>query len=106
MLLFATYFLPGNWIDAKTVTLEAGTLAGLHDGTLVALYPATVQDTVGVVPFAFGKITFFSSHAFSSEVKNFKIQLMVQRHFLQLFGRRLPSASTPVSMVSAVNCET
>ncbi len=51
-----TYFLPGNWIDAQTVRLDAGTLAGLHDGTLVALYPVTVQDTAGILPFAFGKI--------------------------------------------------
>ncbi len=50
------YFLPNNWIDAKTVKLDVGTLTGLHDGTLVALYPVSVQDTAGVVPFAFGKI--------------------------------------------------
>jgi metacaspase-1 len=50
------YFLPSNWIDGQTVKLDVGTLAGLHDGSLVAFYPPSVQDTAGVLPFAFGKI--------------------------------------------------
>lgn len=50
------YFLPSEWVDGQTPRLNIGTLAGLHDGTLVALYPLSVQDTAGVLPLAFGKI--------------------------------------------------
>jgi len=50
------YFLPSEWVDGQTPRLNVGTLAGLHDGTLVAIYPLSVQDTAGVLPLAFGKI--------------------------------------------------
>ncbi|MCC6724945.1 MAG: caspase family protein [Saprospiraceae bacterium] len=50
------YFLPSEWIDGQTLRLSAGTLAGLHEGTVVALYPSGMLDTAGVLPLAFGKI--------------------------------------------------
>lgn len=50
------YFLPSEWIDGQTLRLPAGTLTGLHEGTVVALYPSGTLDTAGVLPLAFGKI--------------------------------------------------
>lgn len=51
------YFLPSEWIDGQTLRLGAGSFAGLHEGTVVVLYPSGIRDTAGVLPLAFGKIT-------------------------------------------------
>ncbi|MBK8562630.1 MAG: caspase family protein [Saprospiraceae bacterium] len=51
------YFLPSEWIDGQTLRLSAGTFAGLHEGTVVVLYPSGIRDTAGVLPLAFGKVT-------------------------------------------------
>ena len=50
------YFLPGVWTDSKLVQLHSGTLAGLHDSTIVAFYPVGTNDTTGIVPLALGTV--------------------------------------------------
>ena len=50
------YFLPEERIDGRLLTIKSGTLAGLHDSTIVALFPIGTFDTTGVPPLALGTI--------------------------------------------------
>ncbi|MEK7255407.1 MAG: caspase family protein, partial [Bacteroidota bacterium] len=50
------YFLPIEKIDQNTFRLNAGTLAGLHDRSVVAFFPIGTYDTVGVKPLALATI--------------------------------------------------
>jgi hypothetical protein len=42
--------------DRRSVTLRQGTLAGLDEGALIAVYPAGTRDTAGKKPLCTGKI--------------------------------------------------
>lgn len=47
-----------GWNDPSSVTLEAGWLQGIYEGTMVGLFPPETRSIAGVTPIAKGKVTF------------------------------------------------
>lgn len=50
------YFEVVRWYSPKTVLINAGTIAGLHPGSTIKLYPIDTRDTTGVAPIATGQV--------------------------------------------------
>jgi hypothetical protein len=47
-----------SWNDPGSVTLEAGWLQGIHEGTVVGLYPAETRNIDGKTPLSKGKVSY------------------------------------------------
>ncbi len=58
MLGAPTYFRVSSWNDPGSISLEAGWLQGMHEGTVVGLYPAETRGVEGKTPIAKGKVTY------------------------------------------------
>lgn len=50
------YFLVKEWIDNKTLILDAGNLMGIYDNTVVELYPINTPDPSKAKPIAKGTV--------------------------------------------------
>ncbi|MCU0348341.1 MAG: caspase family protein [Saprospiraceae bacterium] len=58
LLGFPDFLRVGAWNDPGSVTLDAGWLQGIHEGTVVGLFPPETRTIAGLVPIAKGKITY------------------------------------------------
>ena len=50
------YFVVDSWINDSTLTINAGKLVGLYDGTKIGVYPPNTLNTDSVIPITYGRI--------------------------------------------------